>query len=227
MRAFMWRSSTQRLPGLTGVAGLGLIVGLSMSGCALPKVSPEHGLPPLVVVGGTAEIPDDYLIQSGTMPAPRGFRVSLAKLDGTTLASGTIVSASGEFSISVPRSELNGGGSLYEVTLRNGLGAAIYSAPAQVHSHGSFGRVQITAASTAVILGLKTSHQMGRPIQGWDFAQIVKDPSVLLFAQRIAKDAAERSNQAPGQTLLSSNPLPAEFQSGVYQVITIAERKSR
>ncbi|MOA50855.1 hypothetical protein D3C78_1739270 [compost metagenome] len=55
----------------------------------------------------------------------------------------------------------------------------------------------------------------------------MKDPSVLLFAQRIAKDAAERSNQAPGQTLLSSNPLPAEFQSGVYQVITIAERKSR
>lgn len=221
MRAFTWRSSTM------GFAGLGLVLGLTASGCALPKVSPEHGLPPLVVLSGTAEIPDDYLVMSGSMPAPRGFRVSLAKLDGSILASGTIVSASGEYSISVPRSQLTQGASLYEVTLRNGLGAAIYSAPAQVHSHGSFGRVQITAASTAVVLGLKASHQMGRSIQGWDFARITKDPQVQLFAQRIAKDAAERSNQAPGQTLLSSNPLPAEFQAGVYQVITVAESKSR
>lgn len=203
--------------------GLGLLLG----GCALPKVSPEHNLPPLVILGGTAEIPDDYLVMAGSVPAPRGFRVSLSKLDGTMLASGTIVSATGEFSVSVPQTQLTAGSALYEVTLRNSLGAAIYSAPAQLHATGSYSRVQINATSTAILLGVKASQQLGRPIQAWDFARIAKDPQVLLFAQRIAKDAAERSNKEPGQTLLSTQPLPAEFQSGVYQVISIAESKAR
>ncbi|MNK87255.1 hypothetical protein D3C87_1071880 [compost metagenome] len=220
MRAFSFRTSRTRI-------GLGAALGLLASGCALPKVSPEHGLPALVVITGTAEIPDDYLVMAGSMPAPRGFRVSLSKFDGSVLASGTIVSSSGEFSISVPKSQLTGDSPLYEITLRNALGAAVYSAPAQVYSHGSFSRVQITAISTAVVLGLKTSHQMGRSITGWDFARIAKDPQVQLFAQRIAKDAAERSNKSPGETLLSSHPLPAEFQTGAYQVISVAERMSR
>ena len=225
MRMFTFRSSwTPWMPWMPGAALLGILLGLSTSGCALPKVSPEHGLPPLVLVSGTAEIPDNYLVMSGSVPAPRGFRVSLAKLDGTVLASGTIVSSSGEFSISVPKSLLTSDSPFYEIMLRNGLGAAIYSAPAQVYAHGSFSRVQISATSTAIVLGLKASHQMGRSIQGWDFTKIAKDPQVQLFAQRIAKDAAERSNKAPGQTLLSSYPLPDEFQSGVYQVISIAER---
>lgn len=221
MRALTFRSSY--MTGLTAA-----LLGVAASGCALPKVSPDHGLPPLVVIGGTAEIPDDYLVMAaGSIPAPRGFRVSLSKLDGSVLASGTIVNSSGEYSISVPKSQLTEGAKIYEVTLRNSLGAAIYSAPAQVYSHGSFSRVQITATSTAVFLGLKTSHQMGRSIQGWDFAKIAKNPEVQVFAQRIAKDAAERSNKAPGQTLLSSFPLPAEFQSGVYQVIAVAEGTAR
>ncbi len=209
------------------ILGPTCLLGLAMSGCALPKVSPEHNLPPLVVVSGNAEIPDDYLVMSGTMPAPRGFRASLAKLDGTMLASGTIVSSTGEFSISVPQTLLTQGSTIYEVTLRNSLGAAVFSAPAQVNSHGGYGRVQINAASTAVLLGVKASQQMGRSVAGWDFARIAKDPQVQQFAQRIAKDAAERSNKAPGQTLLSSYPLPEEFQSGVYQVINVAERGSR
>ena len=220
MRAFSFQSRMTFL-------GLLSLPGLSLSGCALPKVSPEHNLPPLVVVGGTAEIPDDYLIQAGNIPAPRGFRVSLAKLDGSMLASGTIISSTGEFSISVPQTQLTQGSAVYEVTLRNSLGAAVFSAPAQIHSHGGYGRVQINATSTAVLLGVKASQQMGRSIAGWDFARIGKDPQVQQFAQRIAKDAAERSNMAPGQTLLSSDPLPDEFQSGVYQVINVAERISR
>lgn len=215
--------------GVTRRAWFGPVLGLGLllAGCALPRVSPEHNLPPLVVIGGTAEIPDDYLVMAGSVPAPRGFRVSLSKLDGTMLASGTIVSATGEFSVSVPQTQLNSGSALYEVTLRNSLGAAIYSAPAQLHSTGSYSRVQITATSTAILLGMKASQQLGRSVQGWDFAQIAADPKVLLFAQRIAKDAAERSNKEPGQTLLSTQPLPAEFQTGAYQVITVAESKSR
>jgi hypothetical protein len=190
-------------------------------------MSPEHHLPPLVVISGTAEIPDDYLVMAGSVPAPRGFRISLSKLDGAMLASGTIVSSTGEFSVSVPQTQLSEGPSLYEITLRNSLGAAVYSAPAQIRAQGSFSRVQISATSTAILLGMKASRQMGRSIQGWDFSRIAQDPQVQLFAQRIAKDAAERSNKEPGQTLLSSYPLPDEFQAGVYQVINVAERSPR
>lgn len=204
-----------------------LVLGGVLSGCELPRMSPEHHLPPLVVISGTAEIPDGYLVMSGSVPAPRGFRISLSRLDGSMLASGTIVSATGEFSVSVPQSLLSEGPSLYEVTLRNGLGAAIYAAPISMRARGSVSRVQINAVSTAIALGAKTSHQMGRSLADWDFARISQDPQVLLFAQRIAKDAAERSNQDSGQTLLSSQPLPPEFQAGVYQVINVAEGKSR
>lgn len=206
-------------------AGLGL--GVILGGCSLPKVSPEHHLPPLVVVTGTAEIPDDYLVMAGSVPAPRGFRVSLSRLDGTILASGTIVSSSGEFSVSVPKTQLTAGSALYEVTLRNGLGAAVYSAPAKGHSQGSFGRVRIDATSTALFLAAKTAHEQGRPVAHWDFAGLAEDERIRRFAQRIAMDAAERSNEAPGQSLLSLSPLPSEFQSGVQQVIAIAEAHAR
>lgn len=206
--------------GLT-VAGL-----ISLGGCELPKISPEHQLPPLVTLHGTAEIPDDYLVMAGTMPAPRGFRVSLAKLDGTVLANGSIVSDSGEFSVSVPQTSLTKGTAIYEVTLRNGLGAAVYSAPVRIQSNGASARVQIDAASTAVLLAVKTAQQMGRSVSSWNFTRLAQDAQVKQFAQRIARDAAERSNLSPGQTLLSSFPLPEEFQSGVYQVISIAERLS-
>ncbi|GEM_PF-2111469 len=207
-----------------GLAPLGLIA--LLGGCSLPRVSPEHNLPPLVVISGSAELPDDYLVMAGSVPAPRGFRISLSRLDGAILASGTIVSGSGEFSVSVPKTLLSEGSALYEVTLRNSLGAAVYSAPAQVHGTGGSGRIQISAISTAVLLGAKASHQMGRSLTGWNFARISQDPKVVQFAQRIAKDAAERSNKEPGQTLLSSYPLPSEFQTGVYQVISVAESNS-
>lgn len=209
--------------GPVGAIALAASTGLGLGGCTLPKVSPEHNLPPLVVISGTAEIPNNYLVQSGSMPAPRGFRISLSRLDGAMLASGTIVNGSGEFSISVPQTLLIDGAALYEITLRNGQGAAVYSAAAQSRARGSFARVQISAASTAVLLGAKTSLQMGRSLAGWDFERIARDPQVLPFAQRIAKDAAERSNNQPGQTLLSTVPLPAEFQTGAYQVISVAE----
>lgn len=203
--------------------GLGLLIGMATSGCEMPKVSPEHGLPPLVVISGKAEIPDNYLVQSGSIPAPWGFRISLARLEGPMLASGTIVSSSGEFSVSVPQSLLADGAALYEITLRNGLGAPVYSAAAPARARTGFPRVQISAASTAVLLGAKASLQGGRSLASWDFEGLAKDPQVLSFAQRIAKDAAERSNSQPGQTLLSSVPLPAEFQSGANLVIAVAE----
>lgn len=206
---------------------IGLGLGVLLGACEIPRVSPEHGLPPLVTISGKAEIPDDYLVMSGVLPAPRGFRTSLSTIEGALLANGTIVSETGEFTISVPQSSLKEGPAVYEVTLRNGQGAAVYSAPAQVHSQGSLAPVTISATSTAVWLGAKAAVQMGKPIQGWDFAAISRDASVLSLANRIARDTAERSNDEPGRTLLSTVPLPAEVQSGVLEVMAAAERLSR
>lgn len=203
--------------------GLGVLLGA----CEIPRVSPEHGLPPLLTISGKAEIPDDYLVMAGVLPAPRGFRTSLSTLEGALLANGTIVSETGEFTISVPQTSLKAGLAVYEVTLRNGQGAAVYSAPAQVHSQGSLAPVSINAASTAVLLGAKAAVQMGKPIQGWDFTAISKEASVISLAHRIARDTAERSNNEPGRTLLSTYPLPAEFQSGALEVMATAERLSR
>lgn len=196
-----------------------LTVMILTSGCGLPTLSPEHGLPPLVELTGTARLPSGFRVLADTASAPRHFRTELRSWDGAPLARGTVVDDQGAFSVSIPASLLGNSPDLYALSLLDTEGRVIYNAPVPLHSRSDLDSLQIDAVSSTLWLAAREATRKNLNPLRWDLARMATDEKVRAYALRVEQDVAAWSNTGNGVTLLVASRLPQDFQVQLDQII--------
>lgn len=200
-----------------------MMLALMLAGCQWPSHSGPNMLPDLVTVYGRSMLPDDYVVQASTQPAPRTFRVMLASTNGLALATAALTDDAGDFALNVPVSSLKAEGALYEVALIEPRRPITFRAMLKLSASTQQSSVLVDATSTAITLAAEQALKSGANPANWNFQALEQNPSLQTHCLPFARAIARWSNGRSGITTAESSAAPAPDSSLIAEVIQDAQ----